>query len=365
MRSDPLLAQLRALAHGRSDAFQPVATAMYEALQREDETLLNELHGRVMLDADLRMGRVLDGLMDMYCAEPVSQTYADERQWRVFAVAVLLRLPLGLTAARLDGMHVLQGVMAGALGVSASRVKCDPMMLPAWLAYDYGPLEAYQQCFASKVWAGGLLKRDLREELRNRWTSEDRTQGLREVVMLVNVYCNVDETQPLLQKLAAYAQTQPALMLEAAVDGEAPVPVKAMLVSAGSPWAAFNETLHTVDTYQLGAALRRLCVERGLNPTELSLLAAYVEEQQEDQHTLRVSVLNRADNTLLAGVLFCDLHEPEYFLLRADQMLEGFGCGSVHRLEPTFYEAELERDGDTAPRFFSPASGWQQPPALY
>jgi hypothetical protein len=359
MPAHALLNALRSLARGNAAAFSPTAQAIYEALQREDRVLLNDLLGQVTLCEDPQALTAFDGLLNMFCTEPLRQTYADERQWRAYALTVLLRHPDALHLTHLGDMATLEAELARTLGIAPERVKCDPLVLPSWAVYDHGPLEAFQQCQAAKAWAEGLVAPEARAALRNSWLHPERVQRVQDALLLVNVHCNVDESADILERLQEAAAEQPALMLEAPVDSGPAVPVKTMLVDAGPAWSQFNEALHTVDTYQLGGALRTLVQGRGLQMRELALVAAYVEEDNDEHHTLRLSILRRDNGELLAGMLFYDLHEPEYFLMRADELLQRFGVAPVQRLEPTFYAVELEQDGDALPRFFVPAGGWQ------
>lgn len=359
MSSQAILSALRALAHGKPEAFAAAAAAIYAALQEKNTELLNDLLGAVTLSGDPRIMSAFDGMMNMFCTEPLTQTYADERQWRVYALTTLLRHPDSLHVTCLGDMSTLNAELASLLDLPPEHVKCDPLALPAWVLYGHGPLEAFEQCGASKAWAEGRISPDPRDTMHNVWLHPETGQRVHEAVFLVNIFCNVDESQDILERLENAAASQPTLMLEAPVEAGPAVPVRTMVVGAGGAWNQFNEALHTVDVYHLGGALRLLSQGRHTPMQDMTLVAAYVEEDNEDHHTLRVSVLHKNTGALLAGMMFYDLHEPEYFLIRADELLQAFKVSPVQRLEPTFYEAELEQAGDTLPRFFVPGAGWQ------
>jgi hypothetical protein len=364
MSSQAILSALRSLAHGNPEAFAVAAAAIYARLQDKDSVTLNDLLGKVMLGADARTLAAFDGMMNMFCTEPLSQTFADERQWRVYALTTLLRYPDSLHLTRLGDMTTLDAELAALLNVPAERVKCDPLVLPGWVVYGHGPVEAFEQCQASKAWADGQVFPDPRAAMNNAWLHPETSQRVDEAVFLVNVFCSVDESQDILAGLERAASTQPTLMLEAPMESGPAVPVRLMVLDAGGAWNQFNEALHTVDVFHLGGALRMLGHNRQVPMHDMVLVAAYVEEDNEDHHSLRVSVLHKDTGELLAGMIFCDLHEPEYFLMRTDELLQAFKVSPVQRLEPTFYEAELEQSGDTHPRFFVPGAGWMLAPEI-
>jgi hypothetical protein len=359
MSSQSTLSALRSLAHGSPEAFAVAAAAIYAPLQEKDSVLLNDLLGKVMLTGEPRTMAAFDGMMNMFCTEPLAQTFADERQWRVYGLTALLRHPDSLHVTKLGDMFTLDAELAKLLQVPADHVKCDPLVLPAWVVYGHGPVEAFDQCQASKAWADGLVAPDPRAAMHNVWLHPETGQRVDEAVLLVNIFCSVDESQSILERLEQAAATQPTLMLEAPVESGPAVPVRTMILDAGGAWNQFNEALHTVDVFHLGGALRMLAHNRQVLMHDMALVAAYVEEDNEDHHSLRVSVLHKVTGELLAGMLFCDLHEPEYFLMRTDELLSAFKVAPVQRLESTFYEAELEQAGDTRPRFFVPGAGWQ------
>lgn len=359
-----LIASLRLIASGSNSVFSTTAEFIHKALARGDTKLLNDVLGQATLCKDESVLLALDGLLNMLCTEPLRQTYGLERQWRSYALTVLLRHPVGLVVSKLSGVEHLEHELATALNVTPDRVRCDPLAIPTWVAYNEGPVEAYKQCEASKAWAEGLLKSDPRQGAVNCLVEVSTVQQVSERILLVNIFCDVDEGPEILDKLQMAAMGQIALMLEAPMAQGPAIPVKTMLVEAGSPWTHFNETLHTVDVYRMGGALRLVAHAKQLQVSELSLIAAYVEEDEDDRHTLRVSVIHRGTGELLAGMLFYDLHEPEHFLIRADELLAQLRSAPVQRLEPTYYEAELAKDGDSFPRFFVPGAGWQQPPEL-
>jgi len=364
MSSHAILSALRSLAHGNPEAFAVAAAAIYAPLQDKDSGMLNDLLGKVMLSGDPRTLAAFDGMMNMFCTEPVSQTFADERQWRVYAITTLLRHPDSLHVTRLGDMATLDAELAKLLCVPAEHVKCDPLALPTWVVYGHGPVEAFEQCHASKAWAEGQVYPDPRAAMHNVWLHPETSQRVNEAVFLVNIFCSVDESQGVLARLEQAASTQPTLMLEAPMESGPAIPVRTMVLDAGGAWNQFNEALHTVDVFHLGGALRMLEHNRRVPMQDMTLVAAYVEEDNEDHHSLRVSVLHKGTGELLAGMMFCDLHEPEYFLMRTDELLQAFKVSPVQRLEPTFYEAELEHAGDTCPRFFVPGSGWQLAPEI-
>lgn len=364
MSSQAILSALHSLAHGNPEAFAAAAAALYAPLQDKDSVLLNDVLGKVMLSRDARTMSAFDGMINMFCTEPLTQSYANERQWRVYALTTLLRHPDSLHVTILGDMSTLDTELAGLLGLPSEHVKCDPLVLPAWVMYGHGPLEAFEQCQASKAWAAGVVNSDPRAEMHNVWMHPETNQSVHEAVFLVNIFCNVDESQDILERLEQAAASQPTLMLEAPVKSGPAVPVRTMVVDAGVAWNQFNEALHTVDVFHLGGALRMLAQARQVPLQDMALVAAYVEEDNEDHHTMRVSVLRKATGELLAGMMFYDLHEPEYFLMRADELLQAFTVQPVQRLEPTFYEAELEQEGDTLPRFFVSGAGWQIAPEI-
>jgi len=363
MSTQAILSALRSLAHGNSEAFGSAAAAVYAPLYEKNSALLNDVLGQLSLGGDYKAMTVFDGLMNMYCTEPSDQTFADERQWRVYAITALLRHPDSLHVTRLGDMSTLDKELAGLLNLSCEQVKVDPLVLPAWAVYGHGPVEAFEQCQASKAWADNQVSPDPRDSLHNTWLHPETCQRVHEAVFLVNVFCNVDESQDVLELLEQAADAQPTLMLEIPMDTGPAIPVRTMVVAAGGAWNQFNESLHTVDVFHLGGALRTLAQNREVSLQDLSLVAAYVEEANEEHHTLRVSVI-RDTGELLAGMMFYDLYEPEYFLIRADELLRAIQVPRVQRLEPTFYEAELEQPGDRLPRFFVPGVGWQVPSEL-
>ena len=365
MSSPTLIDSLRALSLGQPGAFEIVAETMHAAILRNDADFLNKTLSLAVTQESPGILHAFDGMMNMFCTEPLRQAAGGERQWRSYAVTAILRHPVGLVLTRLGDTAPLEKMLAAELQMDVSRVKCDPMVLPTWSVYNDGPLDAYQQCEATKVWAEGQLKTDARELAINFWEGSEKVQRTDEAVFLVSVHCTEDEGQKVLDRLQSATMNQTVLlMLEAPVANGPAVTVKVLLVDAGGAWTLFNQALHTSDMYRVGGALRAVSQKHSIQMADVLLIAAYVEEDDDDHHTLRVSMLNKHTGELLAGMLFCDLHEPEQFMILVDQLLEQMNASPFQRLEPTFYDAELAESGDTIPRFFVPNSGWQLPPEL-
>lgn len=365
MSNPTLIDSLRSLSTGQPGAFNAVAETMHSAILRNDAEFLNKTLSVAVTQESPSVLHAFDGMMNMFCTEPLTQTEGDELQWRSYAVTAILRHPVGLVLTCLGDTSPLEQLLASELQMEASRIKCDPLVLPTWSVYNDGPLDAYTQCAASKVWAEGKVENDARALAVNFWEGSEKVQRTDEAVFIVNVLCSVDEGPVVLDRLQAAAVNQTALlMLEAPVAKGPAVPVKVLLVDAGAAWTLFNQALHTSDMYRIGGALRTVTQQHGLQMNEVTLVAAYVEEDDDDHHTLRVSVVEKQSGRLLAGMLFCDLYEPEQFMILVDELLEQLNSSRFERLEPTFYEAELTQPGDTLPRFFVPGAGWQAPPEL-
>lgn len=356
-----LIDSLRAIARGDSSAFGPTAQTLYEALVKGDSPFLNETLSQAALAENSSILMALDGLLDMFCTEPRTQTYGLERQWRTYAMTVLLRHPTGLSVSCLTDVEPLEKELATQLNINPSRLKCDPLVLPTSVVYDYGPVEAFQQCMASKVWAEGLISADPRKTARNTDFGLSKSQQITEAILLFNIHCTVDEGPEIIEKLEELSSDNLSVSLPVSLNNGATVSIQTMVIEAGSAWTHFNEALHTAELYRTGGAVQSLSKSKNISLSNLLLVAAYVEEDEEEQHTLRVSITKRDTGELVGCLLFADLHEPEHFLLKTDALLSTLGVFSIQRLEPTFYDAELRRETDKLPRFFVPGMGWQEP----
>lgn len=365
MSNPTLIDSLRALSLGKPDAFAIVAESMYSAIMRNDADFLNKALSQAVMQETPAVLNAFDGMMNMFCTEPLTPAKGSERQWRSYAVTGILRYPVGLVLTCFGDTAAFEQLLAADLQIEASRVKCDPLVLPTWSVYNDGPMDAYSHCEASKLWAEGKVENDARELAVNFWEGSEKVLRTDEAVLIVNVHCTDDEAPGVLDKLQKSALDQNAfIMLEAPVATGPAIPVRLLIVDAGSAWTLFNQALHTSDMYRVGGAMRAVTQQHGLQMSDVTLVAAYVEEDDDEHHTLRVSMVNKHSGALLAGMLFCDLYEPEQFMILVDELLEQLRAPRCERLAPTFYEAELTQPGDNLPRFFVPSAGWQVPPEL-
>lgn len=359
MTQDTLYRALHDIAAGNFSHFEKAAQPIYQALRDHNGELLTSVYKQLMDEGSHQAVTTFDSLMDMFCTEPLTINTSDDAEaWRTVALTVFLKQPASLLVAKLGDMSAFEATLATKLGLSKDAVKCDPLPLPSWVSFDFGPLEAFNQCRATKVWAEGHLDKDPRRGLNNIWIGDGKAQRVQESVFLVALRCRESQMRGILALLRDFVQSREAYELEAPIKDEAPVPVKAMVVDAGVPWTVFNDALHSLDVYQLGGALRMLSKQEGLQMREMSLVGAFVQEEGENNHTLRVSVLKKGTKKLLGGVLFYDLHQPELFIAKANELLEAFQADPITVLDKHVRDVEIEQSGDMAPRFYVPELGW-------
>lgn len=357
MHIDTLYQNLYQIGRGNSATFSATLQTVYRALEGDDEGYLNVALGRVAAESDALATNAFDGIMDMVCAEP------DARGWRCFALTVFIRKPAGLLTVHLDNCTALENMLAQQLDIDPTEIRCDPMLLPTDMLFDQGPREAYRQCKVAKAYFGSVERPVPRTYLCNEWLTSELTLETVEAVILIGVHIAEEDASRVFEAFCQVVDAAPACMAEAWISGHAPVPVELVCAGGNAPWSAFCSALHTKESLEFGAALRAVGARLAAPIASLSLIATYVEEQDAQSNSVRVSFISQ-DGKLEAGFIAYDLHEPEILLGKINLLLTGLGCKKVHQVEQTYFNVEID-DNDDEPSFFTQGRRWEPTSHLY
>lgn len=356
MTPDQFFAQLGALAAGREVNSAAVVNFLYEKLLNQEHESLNALYGELVLHGTMPLLLAFNGLMDMFCVEPLGATQPQGRQWRTFAITSLMRQPESLHIAILSDTAPIRRWLSEHLEIPESSIRVDPVPVSALAAYAMGPAEVFARCNEAKLWASNpqYLRAPCAE---NTLTAPAGAEHVTEVLILVSILCSVNETEDVMSGLVTAATAQPALELPLKTNSQTDaLTVGLMPVDAGGGWSLFDDALHTADTAQTGAALRQAARERG-EPMSAFTLVAVCVEGEDDHMSLRVSVVHTASQTLCAGVEVREAHEPHLYIQKVDRLLEGLGLSPLQVIPQTYFDAEVDTTPGV-PRFFVPRHGW-------
>ena len=357
------LSDLKVLDNPDGVAFSRCSAAVREALLARDKAGLNQLLAHVSKSDDVVMQDNFDTLMDLLCSEP-NDPEDGSVQWRAFAMTVTTDCTAGLGLLRCDDYRPVERALADYLGLPVGEARILPLLLPSTMAYDFGPLEAYSHCQASIRWAAGHARYQMpiRPDTNKLVSAEEGLASSESVAFLVLQLDEADSAEVAveLQRLASHlTEASPrGFPLTARDEHGKTHDVVFSIVHAGTPWRTLGDSLHSLETLQAGRMVRAQMHRHKLRAADIRCSAVYVENT-DDTSSVRVACIGPAG--LLAGMSFHDMHEPEVFIDKLDQLLVTLGCAEVQQVPQTYFSVEADEDGAN-PRYFVPGVGWQDPP---